>query len=207
MKFPENIQEIGKLEPDYFGFIFYENSVRNYTENTIVSISNFIKKVGVFVNERPEKIIKTIQKYDLNMVQLHGNETKSYCLELKSQLNQNQLDAKIIKSFSVDDYFVFQTLTDYQIVDCFLFDTKGKLAGGNGTKFNWKILEKYSLDKPYFLSGGIGLEDVSTVKEFLKIPASKYCFGIDVNSRFEIGAGLKNKKKIQEFKTQLYESV
>lgn len=207
MKFSENIQEIALLEPDFLGFIFYENSVRNYTENTIVSIPNSINKVGVFVNERPEKIIKTIQKYDLNIIQLHGKETESYCLELINQLNHNQLNTKIIKSFSVDDYFVFQTLNDYQMVDYFLFDTKGKLPGGNGTKFNWKVLDKYHLEKPYFLSGGIGLDDVKSIKEFIKTPASKYCFALDVNSQFEIEAGLKNKEKLHQFKTQLYESV
>lgn len=207
MKFPENIQEIANLQPDFLGFIFYENSVRNYTENSIVPISESIKKVGVFVNERHEKIIKTIQKYGLNMIQLHGNETESYCLELINQLNHNQLNTKIIKSFSVDDYFVFQILNDYQMVDYFLFDTKGKLPGGNGTKFNWEILGNYNLEKPYFLSGGIGLDDVSSIKEFLKTPASKYCYALDVNSKFEIEAGLKNKEKIQQFKTQLYESV
>ena len=207
MKFPENIQEIALLEPDFLGFIFYENSVRNYTENTIVSIPNSINKVGVFVNERPEKIIKTIQKYDLNIIQLHGKETESYCLELINQLNHNQLNTKIIKSFSVDDCFVFQTLNDYQMVDYFLFDTKGKLHGGNGTKFNWKVLDKYHLEKPYFLSGGIGLDDVKSIKEFIKTPASKYCFALDVNSQFEIEAGLKNKEKLHQFKTQLYESV
>lgn len=207
MKFPKNIQEIAHLQPDFLGFIFYENSVRNYTKNTIVSIPNSVNKVGVFVNERQEKIIKTIQKYDLNMIQLHGNETKSYCLELLIQLKQNQLNTKIIKSFSIDNYFVFQSLNDYQMVDYFLFDTKGKLPGGNGTKFNWKILEKYHLEKPYFLSGGIGLEDISNIKEFLQKPASKYCFALDVNSQFEIEAGLKNKEKLQEFKTQIYESV
>jgi len=207
MKFSDNILEIAKLEPDFLGFIFYENSVRNYTENTIVSIPNSINKVGVFVNERQEKIIKTILKYDLNLIQLHGKESKSYYLELVSQLKQNQLDIKIIKAFSIDEYFVFQTLDDYDMVDYFLFDTKGKLPGGNGTKFNWEILEKYHLEKPYFLSGGISLNDISTINEFLQTPASKYCHALDVNSQFEIEAGLKNKEKLQQFKTQLYESV
>lgn len=207
MKFPENIQEIALLEPDFLGFIFYEGSGRNYTENTIVSLTDSIKKVGVFVNERQDKIIQIIQKHHLNYIQLHGNETESYCLELINQLNHNQLNTKIIKAFSFDDSFDFQRLTNFQIVDYFLFDTKGKLPGGNGTKFNWQILENYKLEKPYFLSGGIGLEDVESIQEFLKTPASKYCFALDVNSQFEIEAGLKNKEKLQQFKTQLYESV
>ena len=207
MKFPENIQEIAQLEPDFLGFIFYENSVRNYKEKTIVSLPDSIKKVGVFVNERQDKIIQIIQKHHLNYIQLHGNESESYCLELINQLNHNQLNTKIIKAFSVDDSFDFQRLTNFQIVDCFLFDTKGKLPGGNGTKFNWQILGNYHLEKPYFLSGGIGLEDISTIVAFLKTPASKYCFALDVNSQFEVEAGLKNKEQLQQFKTQLYESV
>jgi phosphoribosylanthranilate isomerase len=207
MKFPENIQEIALLEPDFLGFIFYENSARNYTENTIVSLPDSIKKVGVFVSERQDKIIQIIQKHHLNYIQLHGNETESYCLELINQLNHNQLNTKIIKAFYFDDSFDFQRLTNFQIVDYFLFDTKGKLPGGNGTKFNWQILENYKLEKPYFLSGGIGLEDVESIQEFLKTPASKYCFALDVNSQFEVEAGLKNKEQLQQFKTQLYESV
>lgn len=207
MKFPENIQEIANLQPDFLGFIFYENSTRNYTDDTIVSLPSSIKKVGVFVNEKQETILKTIQKYDLNMIQLHGNESESYCLELINQLNHNQLNTNIIKAFSVDDFFSFEWLHQYQMVDYFLFDTKGKLPGGNGTKFNWQILDKYHLDKPYFLSGGIGLDDSENIKEFLKSPASKRCYALDVNSQFEMEPGLKNKEKIQQFKTQLYESV
>jgi phosphoribosylanthranilate isomerase len=207
MKFPENIQEIAQLEPDFLGFIFYENSARNYTDNEIVSLPDSINKVGVFVNERQDKIIQIIQKHHLNYIQLHGKETESYCLELINQLNHNQLNTKIIKAFSLDDSFDFQRLTNFQIVDYFLFDTKGKLPGGNGTKFNWQILDNYHLEKPYFLSGGIGIEDISNIVAFLKTSASKYCFALDVNSQFEVEAGLKNKEQLQQFKTQLYESV
>lgn len=207
MKFSENIQEIASLQPDFLGFIFYENSLRNYTESSIISLPKSIQKVGVFVNESIEEIIKKIKKYDLKFIQLHGNETKSYCLDLINQLSENQLNINLIKSFSIDDTIDFSLLNDYQTVDYFLFDTKGNLPGGNGTKFNWEILEKYHLNKPYFLSGGIGLEDVSNIIAFLEQPASKYCYGIDVNSQFELEAGFKNKEKLQQFKTQLYESV
>lgn len=207
MKFRENIQEIAHLEPDFLGFIFYDNSVRNYLEDTIIFIPKSIQKVGVFVNESPEEIIKKISKFDLNFIQLHGNESESYCLDLINQLSENQLNIKLIKSFSIDDTFDFSLLNDFQFVDYFLFDTKGKLLGGNGIKFNWKNLDKYHLNKPYFLSGGIGLEDVSNIIAFLEQPASKYCYGIDVNSQFELEAGFKNKEKLQQFKTQLYESV
>ena len=207
MKFPDNILEISTLDPDFFGFIFYENSARNYTEETIISFPKTIKKVGVFVNETQSNIINIVKKYHLDCIQLHGNETESYCLNLINQLNHNQLNTKIIKAFSVDNDFDFQVLNAYQMLDYFLFDTKGKLPGGNGTKFNWEILEKYHFQKPYFLSGGIGLEDAYNIKEFLEKPASKHCFALDVNSQFEIEAGLKSKEKLEKFKTQIYESV
>jgi phosphoribosylanthranilate isomerase len=207
MKFPDNILEISALDPDFLGFIFYENSARNYTEETIISLPKTIKKVGVFVNEKQSVIIKKIKTFELDFIQLHGNESESYCLELINQLNHNQLNTKIIKAFSVADEFDFTLLNKYQIVDYFLFDTKGKLPGGNGTKFNWQILDNYHLEKPYFLSGGIGLDDISNIVAFLKTPASKYCFALDVNSQFEVEAGLKNKEQLQQFKTQLYESV
>ncbi len=207
MKFPDNILEISALDPDFFGFIFYENSARNYTEETIISLPKTIKKVGVFVNEKQSVIIKKIKTFELDFIQLHGNESESYCLELINQLNHNQLNTKIIKAFSVADEFDFTLLNKYQIVDYFLFDTKGKFPGGNGTTFNWQILENYPLQKPYFLSGGIGLNEVSSLQNFLQTKAATYCYALDVNSQFEIEAGLKNKQQLQQFKTQIYESV
>lgn len=207
MKFPENILEISALDPDFFGFIFYENSARNYTEETIISLPKTIKKVGVFVNEKQSVIIKKIKTFELDFIQLHGNESESYCLELINQLNHNQLNTEIIKAFSVADEFDFTLLNKYQIVDYFLFDTKGKFPGGNGTTFNWQILENYPLQKPYFLSGGIGLNEVSSLQNFLQTKSATYCYALDVNSQFEIEAGLKNKQQLQQFKTQIYESV
>ena len=207
MKFPDNILEISALDPDFFGFIFYENSARNYTEETIISLPKTIKKVGVFVNEKQSVIIKKIKTFELDFIQLHGNESESYCLELINQLNHNQLNTKIIKAFSIADEFDFTLLNKYQIVDYFLFDTKGKFPGGNGTTFNWQILENYPLQKPYFLSGGIGLNEVSSLQNFLQTKAATYCYALDVNSQFEIEAGLKNKQQLQQFKTQIYESV
>jgi len=85
----------------------------------------------------------------------------------------------------------------------FLFDTKGKNPGGNGYTFNWNVLKNYPSNKPYFLSGGIGLEEIDNVLSFLQRQESKYCKIIDVNSKFELKAGLKNLEKLKEFKTNL----
>lgn len=206
MKFSENILETIHLKPDFMGFIFYEKSPRFYSEEVIPDIKS-IKKVGVFVNSNNEEIVDTIKKYDLNLVQLHGNESPDFCKNLKEELEKNNLNILIIKAFSVDENFDFETLNNYEKnTDYFLFDTKGKLHGGNGKVFNWQILKNYSLKKPYFLSGGIGISEISQLEIFLKAPESRYCFGLDLNSKFEIEPGFKDSKILKEFKKALYES-
>ena len=106
--------------------------------------------------------------------------------------------------FSIKDTFDFSVLEPYEeVCDYFLFDTKGKLPGGNGYTFNWSVLEQYPSTKPYFLSGGIGLDQVENLKQFQESNASKYCYAIDINSKFEIEPGLKNIKLLKEFKSQI----
>ena len=121
-------------------------------------------------------------------------------------LNQVQHDntIEIIKVFSIKDTFDFSVLKPFESVcDYYLFDTKGKLPGGNGYAFNWNVLKDYPSDKPYFLSGGIGLEETENLQDFLKTEASNKCYAIDVNSKFEIEPGLKNIDLLKKFKSQL----
>ncbi len=187
MKYPENILEVGALLPDYMGFIFWEKSAR-YFDGVIPEIPKSIKKVGVFVNETVEIITQKVLQHDLQAVQLHGKESVEFCEALKKSLPK---EIEIIKVFSILDTFDFEVLKPFESVcDYFLFDTKGKLPGGNGTTFDWKVLEKYPSTKPFFLSGGIGLEEMDAVTEILKTNLPVYA--IDVNSKFEIEPGLKN---------------
>ncbi|HBK70580.1 MAG TPA: N-(5'-phosphoribosyl)anthranilate isomerase, partial [Flavobacteriaceae bacterium] len=119
-------------------------------------------------------------------------------------LKQVQSDVKIIKVFSIKDEFDFSVLKPYESVcDYFLFDTKGKNPGGNGYTFNWEVLKNYPSTKPYFLSGGIGLDEVESILSFLRRQESSYCYAIDVNSKFEIEPGLKDIEKLKEFKNNL----
>jgi len=191
MKYPDNILEAGALLPDYMGFIFWEKSAR-YFDGVIPNLPQSIKKVGVFVNETVENIIDKVQKHDLQAVQLHGKESVEFCLNLKAQLkNLKQVQIEIIKVFSVADDFDFSVLEPFEnVCDYFLFDTKGKLPGGNGTTFDWKVLENYPSSKPFFLSGGIGIDEIDAVNEIIKTNLPVYA--IDVNSKFEIEPGLKN---------------
>jgi phosphoribosylanthranilate isomerase len=195
MKYPENIINVGALLPDYMGFIFWEKSAR-YCNGTIPELIQTIKKVGVFVNESVENIIEKIDKHNLQAVQLHGQESVEFCEELKNSISKK---IEIIKVFSVGDDFDFNVLEPFEnVCDYFLFDTKGKLPGGNGTTFDWEILKKYKSKKPFFLSGGIGIDEITAIKN-LNLPV----YAIDVNSKFEIEPGLKNKNLLSNFKRKL----
>ena len=198
MKYPNNILEVGSLLPDYMGFIFWDKSAR-YFDGTIPALPQSIKKTGVFVNASKEEIVAQVLKHDLQAVQLHGHESIAFCQDLKNTLATT---IEIIKVFSVDEAFDFYQLEPFETVcDYFLFDTKGKLPGGNGTTFDWKVLEEYPSQKPFFLSGGIGLEEIDLVKQILKTDLPIYA--IDVNSKFEIEAGLKDKEKLDRFKQKI----
>ncbi len=193
MKYPENISQVADLQPDYLGFIFWEPSSR-YFDGTIPNLSDKIKKVGVFVDAALEKVNEKVQQFHLQAIQLHGAESPSYCQQLK------QTNIEIIKVFSVGVDFDFSQLEPYETVcDYYLFDTKGELPGGNGYSFEWKLLENYPSTKPYFLSGGIGIEDTNSLNDFFTKPESKYCYAIDVNSKFELEPGLKDIEKLKEF--------
>ena len=222
MKFTENIQQVAELQPDYLGFIFYEKSKRNF-EGIIPEFSNSIKKTGVFVNEYVEIVISLVEEYRLDAIQLHGDESVEYIQELKRQFESSRElkveenktikkqknkhyisknEVEIIKVFGIKDEFNFDVLKPYlEVVDFFLFDTKGKERGGNGTKFDWSVLEKYPFDKPFFLSGGIGLNDVEEVQKIMKSDLSIYA--LDVNSKFESKPGVKKIEALKEFKNNV----
>lgn len=198
MRDSENITELVKLNPDYIGFIFYNKSKRFVTDFPQVSIPSSIKKVGVFVNETIENVINKVSKYQLDAVQLHGDESASFCKELKSKTS-----IEIIKAFAVDEDFDFEKTQEYESnCDMFLFDTKGKDYGGNGIKYDWSILKKYKGDIPFLLSGGINGHDVEAIKKFKH---SKF-IGIDLNSGFEDAPAFKNIEKLKEFKQKLMQS-
>ena len=192
MKYSENIGETAEILPDYMGFIFYEKSLR-FFEGNLPELPNSVQKVGVFVNAPISDILQKIKKYNLQLVQLHGNESPEICEILKI------IDIQVIKVFSVDDNFNFETLAPYETVcDYFLFDTKGENQGGNGTTFNWEILQNYPSKKPFFLSGGIGLEQIKRIKE-LNLPI----YAIDVNSKFETKPGLKNTLLLKQLQHEI----
>ncbi len=210
MKYIENIQQVAALQPDYLGFVFYEKSKRNF-EGIIPELPKEIKKAGVFVNEIPEIVVSLVEEYGLKMIQLHGDESPEYLQRLKEIFKESIAEKhqrskykipEIVKVFGVEDDFNFEVLKQYEpLVDYFLFDTKGKERGGNGVTFDWSILKKYNSTKPFFLSGGIGLDKITAIKELQKSDLPIYA--LDVNSKFEIEAGLKSVEKLKQFKKEL----
>lgn len=198
MRARQNIIDLLVLEPDYMGFIFYEQSPRNASNilnmELLRSFPACTKKVGVFVNEEINKVAETVMKFELDVVQLHGDETVEYVLKLKEK------GLSIIKAFSIDKKFDFDQVPYYEpYVDYFLFDTKGEVRGGTGKKFDWGLLKNYNRNVPYFLSGGIDLANLTD----LEVLSGKNLHAIDVNSKFETQAGLKNIEKLKRLKSEI----
>lgn len=199
MRENENIQQLVELQPNYIGFIFYSQSKRFVQENFQLSeLPKDIQKVGVFVNENREFIKEKIKQYELDCIQLHGDESADFCQEMKKF-------STVIKAFGLDENFDFNQLENYKSVcDYFLFDTKTSEYGGSGKSFDWNLLKQVKTEVPFFLSGGISLESISEIKSYLdELP---FLYALDVNSRFEIKPGLKNIEKLKilfdEFRTE-----
>lgn len=189
----KNIIELAGLMPSYMGFIFYKYSKR-YAGNMLSSITDkvppTIKKVGVFVDEDPLKLRAICRDYKLDYVQLHGDEDTAYVKSLSEH------GIGIIKAFRIDSSFSLDSVKSYLgICNYFLFDKAGDLKGGTGLKFDWSIISNYSLEVPFFLSGGIGPDDIAALGEI----DNKYLHAVDINSRFELEPGLKNIKTISRF--------
>lgn len=193
----ENIQAImDEATPDYAGFIFYKKSPRYITDEAMQQLIDIIpdsvNKVGVFVNEDLAVMEEKAERFQLDFLQLHGNEPAKLCETLRNK------GYRVIKAFSLEKKFDFDLLLDYMPhVNFFLFDTKGENFGGNGYSFDWDILKSYDQKVPFFLSGGIGLHNIEEVKDYLDMNIH----ALDVNSKFEVSPGQKDVPALQELKT------
>jgi phosphoribosylanthranilate isomerase len=189
-----NIAEIAMLNPDYMGFVFYERSPRfagDINQAILNVLSSKTSSVGVFVNAKIEYVVELAEHYRLKILQLHGDETPEYCAELKAKYK-----CEMIKAFGIKSEDDFSKTYDYkQVCDYFLFDTKTELHGGSGKKFDHILLNSYKGKTPFFLSGGIGLQDA----ENILTNRHKLCIGVDINSRFEISPGIKNTEQVKQF--------
>src|SRR6185437_14004070 len=194
-----NITEVLEYKPDFIGFIFYDSSPRYFgeeIESSFIQNISISKKVGVFVNESEIKMLDIASRYRLDYLQLHGNETAEFCKQIQKSI-------PVIKAFQIDNDFDFSILKEYEdACTYFLFDSKSKQYGGSGETFNWEKLNEYKLQKPFFLSGGIDLNNVEQVmllkSEFPNL------YTVDVNSKFETEPGIKDVVKIKLLSNKIY---
>lgn len=198
-----NIKAILTVKPDLMGFIFYNRSPRfvgdMLSPDFMRSLGKHVRTIGVFVNADILTITTIVERYHLGGVQLHGAETPEFCSALRETLAKDTL---LMKAFSVATNEDFMRVADYQShIDTALFDTKGAHHGGNGTRFDWALLNDYHADIPFFLSGGIGLEHVSEIKQL----RHTHFVGVDVNSRFETSPAVKDVEMLSRFAKELQE--
>jgi phosphoribosylanthranilate isomerase len=198
MTLPEQVTALDEMGVDLAGFIFYPKSPR-YIGNKISAekmkqIKGRIAKVGVFVNMPYDDLMKTVEDYRLDMVQLHGDESPHYCEKVANYVT-------IVKAFRLSDNDPIDWIVRpfHEGSDMYMFDTLGAGYGGTGKKFDWNLLKAATIDKLFFLSGGIEPGDEEKLKEFMKEPVAKKLFAIDINSKFEISAGIKDMVKVKKF--------
>ncbi|WP_037325446.1 phosphoribosylanthranilate isomerase [Salinimicrobium terrae] len=207
MREQENLRQITALQPNYVGLIFYKDSPR-YVSEAIEHLDSEIKITGVFVNASEVEILEKAENYNLDAVQLHGEESPEICQKLKDTFSKSGKPVEIIKVFGMKEVFNFDRLKPYEgIVDFFLFDTRGKNKGGNGVTFDWDLLKEYPSSTPFFLSGGIGPEEIEAIKRLYSIFKNEgnqeLFYGIDVNSKFETAPAVKDPEALKLFKEEL----
>jgi len=196
----KQLQQLEALNIDFAGLIFYKESPRyvgdKLSKKDIKSADFDLKKVGVFVNPEMIDVLDAIDEYGLDAVQLHGDETPEMCDDLSSEVevikafrikeDDTDIDAMVKVYDNVCDYYLFDKSSDYSI-------------GGTGKQFDWDILKKAKIEKPFFLSGGIGPDDAAKIKSF----RHPDFFGVDINSRFEKEPGVKDMGLVLGFKQGL----
>lgn len=197
------LKDLEDIGVDYAGLIFYDPSPRAVLNKLDAEKVKELKiqKVGVFVNDEVSRILDKVEEFGLSAVQLHGDETPSFCSLISDHV-------KVIKAFRIQEKHVDidWMVKEYdEMCDFYLFDKGGSkgLYGGTGEKFNWDVLKEAKIDKPFFLSGGIEIEDAEKLIAF----EHPFFYGIDINTRFEIKPGIKDMEKVREFVTILKQKV
>ncbi len=195
----ENIEQLQQLDIDFMGLIRYPKSKRFVSDQQKEEIAQLTMNkgtVGVYVNETFDNILQDIIPLQLDVIQLHGHEDIAFAKALLA------LDLKLFKAFQISESFNFNDLNQWATLAkqypgklFFLFDTATPDYGGSGQKFNWQMLDSYSGDVPFLLSGGISIDDVPAIK---KLKHDMF-LGVDLNSRFETAPGVKDVANLKLF--------
>ncbi|MBI5373764.1 MAG: phosphoribosylanthranilate isomerase [Sphingobacteriales bacterium] len=199
---PEQVNAFDELGVALAGFNFYPSSPRymrqKISPEKMKQLKGKFARVGVFVNARYDELMRTVEEYRLDMVQLSGDETPEYCEKIADFIS-------VIKVFRLTGKENLEPLTiPYKnVCDFYMFDTAGTGFGSTGRKFDWELLHKAPPAKPFILSGGIEPADAGKISSFAASPAGAKLFAVDINSHFEMGAGVKDMKKIKQFAGEL----
>jgi phosphoribosylanthranilate isomerase len=193
MRDADNIRAVEQLPIDWMGFIFYPHSKRYVT--TADYLPERCRRIGVFVDATPEEILEAVERYDLKGIQLHGSESPEFCATLRRALWPDP-GMILLKAFNIGSKADVEATRRYEgLCDYYLFDTPGPSHGGTGRSFDWSLLEAYTGNTPFLLSGGLGPESITKLRT-LRHP--RWC-GVDLNSKFELEPALKNVAVLQEF--------
>jgi len=197
----EQIRQLDAMGVEFAGLIFYPRSPRYVGRSDLDAVALRrerlqINRVGVFVNAPLEELLRAVDAWRLPLVQLHGDESPRYCDKVSNHVTTIQ-----VFRVAADDHLAWKTHPFREVVDMFLVDSVGVSYGGNGTCFDWKLLEGNAFGKPWFLSGGIGPDDDGAIKAFAV--GKTELFAIDVNSRFERSPGVKDMAALQAFRDRL----
>jgi phosphoribosylanthranilate isomerase len=197
----DQVRALDAMGVEFAGLIFYPKSPRCVKRFHLSAIDLkreklHINRIGVFVNAAADEVLRAVDEWRLHMVQLHGDESPKFCEHISNHITT-------IKAFRIgpDENIEWKIHLYREVTDMFLFDTVGVSYGGTGQQFDWSLLEKAAIRKPFFLSGGIGPDDAQRLKTFAG--HQKDFFAVDVNSRFEKSPGVKDMKLLQNFVQQV----
>jgi len=180
---------------DALGFIFYDKSPRaiepEAAQQIIAQLPPFVDAVGVFVDGAMDRTAEVIRGCGLNYAQLHGMESAEYCRDLAAQA----APCRVLKALRVGPHSTAADATPYRdSVQGFLLDTFHKQAvGGTGETFDWSMISRLQIEKPFLLAGGLDVTNIRAALERVQP------YGVDANSGLELTPGRKDHDLIRHF--------
>jgi phosphoribosylanthranilate isomerase len=175
---------------DAIGLIFAESPRQVSVEEAREIASNLpdgVLKVGVFVDEEPQEVLRISREVGLDLVQLHGDEPPETVTALR------EAGVKVMKALRVRDGASLEALDEYE-AELFLLDAySARARGGTGERFDWRVAKSVKVRDNIVVSGGLGPENVREAVGFFEP------FGVDASSSLEAEPGRKNGERVRRF--------
>lgn len=194
LKDTENLRVAIDSGADFIGMVFYPPSPRNIDYHTAANLRQLtpetVKAVGLFVDPDDETLEKFAAGLKLDMIQLHGDENPDRIMEIKRALHIPVMKAiRVGDKSDLDQLEIFQPVADWLLLDA---KVEGE-HGGTGKSFDWSLLRRRKIEKPWMLGGGLNSGNVASALGILRPKA------VDVSSGVEIERGVKDAAKIRAF--------